>query len=175
MLAGQVSGIKNFAKVDDHVYRGAQPSADGIKYLAGIGVKLDLDLREGVGRSRREEQTAAAAGMKYVNVPMSGLTPPTAAQITKVLAILENAGEGPVFVHCKRGADRTGAVVAVYHIDHDQWESRQALQDAMAHGMSFFQFPRRRFIRRFQTRRAEADASKPAATPVSAGGTALKD
>lgn len=156
LLAGQVSGIKNFDKVDDHVYRGGQPTPEGIKYLAGLGVKVVIDLREPGSRSVKEEKDAIAAGMKYVNVPMTGLTPPSDDEITRILALLESADSGPVFVHCMRGADRTGAVIAAYHIDHDKWENTKALQDAMAHHMSFFQFPRQGFIKSFKAHTVEA-------------------
>ena len=33
-------GIDNFFQVNIHVYRGAQPSDDGFKYLANLGVKV---------------------------------------------------------------------------------------------------------------------------------------
>ena len=28
---------------------------------------------------------------------------------------------GPIFVHCRRGKDRTGTVIACYRIQHDGW------------------------------------------------------
>src|SRR6266480_7388566 len=84
-----VPGIKNFYQVDDHVYRGAQPTDEGFKYLAKIGVKAVLDLREYDERSSAEEHVVTALGMRYVNVPMTGLTPPADAQISKILVLLE--------------------------------------------------------------------------------------
>jgi uncharacterized protein (TIGR01244 family) len=148
-------GIKNFYQVDTSVYRGAQPTEEGIKYLAGIGVKTVIDLRAADQRSEGEEAMVAAAGMKYVNIPMSGLTPPTDVQITRVLGILESSG-GPVFVHCKRGADRTGVVIASYRIDRDGWDNAHALSEAKARGMAFDQFPRMSYIRAFQPRALSA-------------------
>jgi len=47
-----VQGIKNFYQVDQHVYRGAQPSNEGFQYLAKLGVKTVIDLREADGRSK---------------------------------------------------------------------------------------------------------------------------
>jgi protein tyrosine/serine phosphatase len=150
MLASEATGIKNFAKVDDHVYRGGQPSSEGWKYLASTGIKVVIDLRAADGLAKKEEQEVTAAGMKFINVPMTGLTPPTEAQIVRILAILEDANSGPVFVHCMRGADRTGAVIAAYHINHDKWDNERALKDAKAHHMSFFEIPRQGFIRSFR-------------------------
>jgi len=148
-------GIENFYEVDQNVYRGAQPTEDGFKYLAKIGVKTVIDLREADQRSQAEEKTVTAAGMNYVNVPMTGLAPPTEAEITTALGILEG-DSGAVFVHCKRGADRTGVVIATYRIDHDGWDSERALREAKARGMSFLQLPRMSYIRTFRPRILEA-------------------
>jgi protein tyrosine/serine phosphatase len=145
-----VQGIDNFYEVDEHVYRGAQPTYEGFNYLAKIGVKTVLDLREDHKQSSGEAQVAASLGMQYVSVPMTGMTPPTEAQITKILALLEDGKSGPVFVHCNRGADRTGAVIAVYRIDHDRWDNGRALKEALSFGMSPFQESRQNFIRKFQ-------------------------
>jgi tyrosine-protein phosphatase SIW14 len=159
-LAGSPApGIKNFDKVDDHVYRGAQPTNEGFAYLAKIGVKTVLDLREDGQRARDEERTVTAAGMKYVHVPMSGLTPPSDAQTRQVLTLLEDASVGPVFVHCMRGADRTGAVIATYHMEHDHWEATKALADANSHGMSWMQFPRKSYIMSFVPKVVAADVT----------------
>jgi tyrosine-protein phosphatase SIW14 len=178
VFAGSPAGIKNFDKVDDHVYRGAQPSDEGFRALAKLGVKSILDLREADDRSAAERRTVTAAGMTYINVPMTGLTAPTEAEMTKILALLEDTTTGPVFVHCKRGADRTGAVIAAYHIDHDKWENDKALKDAMAHSMSFFQLPRQSFIRKFQPRTIDASANPPAsagAPATAASATATRN
>ena len=99
-------GIKNFHQLNEHVYRGAQPTDEGFQYLAQIGVKTVIDLREADERSQSEEGVVTAAGMKYVNVPMTGLTPPSESEISKILGILENDNTGPAFVHCQRGADQ---------------------------------------------------------------------
>ncbi len=148
-------GIKNFFQVDTRVYRGAQPTEDGIQYLAKIGVKTVVDLRAADQRSEAEEKMVAAAGMKYVNIPMSGRAAPTEAQISRVLGILES-DQGAVFVHCKRGADRTGVVIASYRIDRDGWDNARALSEAKARGMAPSQLPRMSYIRAFQPRALSA-------------------
>ena len=179
VFAGALPGIKNFDKVDAHVYRGAQPTDEGFQQLAKLGVRTIIDLREADERSQAEESVVTGAGMKYVNVPMTGHTPPTEAEITKILAVLEEGTTGPVFVHCQRGADRTGAVIAAYHIDHDKWDNSRALQDAKSHSMSVFQFQRQKYIQDFRPRIIDAKATSPAdgavavlpvaATPAEAG------
>lgn len=150
--SSSVPGIENFHEVGPQLYRGAQPTNKGIEYLAKIGVKVVLDLREPGERSRAEERMVSAAGMRYVNVPMTGLTPPTREQTDTILTLLEDGKSGPVFVHCMRGADRTGAVVAAYRIDHDGWDGERALKEARDVGMGWFQLPRQKFVRTFQAR-----------------------
>ena len=56
MFAGSAPGINNFDQVDAHVYRGGQPNAEGFRYLAKIGVKTVVDLREAGSRSQEEQQ-----------------------------------------------------------------------------------------------------------------------
>jgi protein-tyrosine phosphatase len=157
LASSSVQGINNFYQVDEHVYRGAQPTTVGFGYLAKIGVKTVLDLREDDDRSYREARVVTSLGMQYVNVPMTGLTPPTEPEITKILALLEDGTAGAVFVHCMRGADRTGAVIAAYRINHDHWDNSRALKEAMPFGMSFFQLPRQNFIRKFQPLTIKSD------------------
>jgi len=164
-FAASAPGIKNFDQVDAHVYRGGQPTGEAFQYLAKLGVKTVIDLREPGSRSAAEERIVTAAGMRYVNIPMTGLTAPTVIETAKILDILEDATTGAVFVHCQRGADRTGAVIAAYHIEHDKWDNAKALADAKAHSMSPFQFPRMSYIRTFRGRTIDAKVDT-AAAPV---------
>ena len=97
-----------------------------------------------------EEAGVKALGMKYVTIPMHGLHAPAKADIAKALALLEDKEAGPVFVHCLRGADRTGTVIACYRVSHDQWESRKALQEARANGMSWIERAMQSFILGYQ-------------------------
>ncbi len=130
-----VPGITNFARVDNCLYRGAQPDGDGIKSLARLGVRTIVNLRMTNDVWLAEEAEARAMGITYTNVPMSGIGRPTDEQVAKVLLIIET-GTDPVFVHCQHGADRTGTIIACYRIRHDKWPSKQALQEAKEYGMS---------------------------------------
>jgi protein tyrosine/serine phosphatase len=35
---------------------------------------------------------------------------------------------GPVYVHCRKGHDRTGVVIACFRIAHDGWSNEKAIQ-----------------------------------------------
>jgi uncharacterized protein (TIGR01244 family) len=152
----QVSGIPNFHQVNDHIYRGGQPSDEAWQGLAKLGVKTVIDLRrESEHQTGAEARAVKAAGMRYVNVPMNGIVAPTDEQIVKVLNTFES---GPVFVHCRRGADRTGTVVACYRMRHDGWDNRKAFKEAKSLGMSWMEVGMKKYIMAY---RAPADHGTP--------------
>jgi tyrosine-protein phosphatase SIW14 len=140
-----VPGVPNFHQVDEHVYRGAQPHGEGFAGLAKLGIKTVIDLR---GESS-EKTAVERAGMQYVRLPWSGYRSPEESQINTVLAVLNNSSDWPVFVHCKRGADRTGTAIACYRIEHDHWTNQQALTEARTFGMSSVEVAMQHFILRF--------------------------
>jgi protein tyrosine/serine phosphatase len=160
--ATTVEGVGNFQKVDDHVYRGAQPTPEGFSNLSKLGIKVVVDLREPGDRSAFENKVVTSAGMKYVSVPMYGMETPSNESVQKVLALLEDNSSGPVFVHCKRGADRTGGVIACYRIEHDGWKNAKALVEARSMGMSWFQKAIQSYVLKFQPRTLDASTLVPA-------------
>src|SRR3954453_13044675 len=63
------AGVGNFHQVSEHVYRGAQPTDEGFKNLAKLGVKTVIDLRLPDEHSiSAEENAVKSAGMRYVNI-----------------------------------------------------------------------------------------------------------
>jgi tyrosine-protein phosphatase SIW14 len=159
--AQTVNGVGNFHKVNEKVYRGAQPSTEGFANLAKLGIKTVVDLRETDGRTAVEKKTVEADGMRYINVPMLGMSAPANIDVQKVLALFNDASSGPVFVHCRRGADRTGTVVACYRISHDGWDNARALQEAKLDGMHWIEFAMQHFVMHYK---APTVAAAPAAT-----------
>lgn len=145
----EMAGIANFHEVNQNVYRGGQPTDEGLKNLAGLGVKTIIDLRHGKDHADTEKKTAESLGLHYINVPMEGLDAPTDQQISSLMAVLNAADQGPVFVHCREGKDRTGTVVACYRIAHDHWTNVKALEEAKACGLHSSQHPRQNYILNF--------------------------
>lgn len=128
--------VRNFAKVNDQIFRGGEPSLVGLQELGAMGVKVDINLREPGGAADFERKEAEKLGMKYIDVPMSAFRAPTNAQVQKVLSLLAQEKSGPVFIHCWRGKDRTGIVIACYRIQHDGWSNTAAFAEARKFGMS---------------------------------------
>jgi uncharacterized protein (TIGR01244 family) len=156
----QNENLPNFLKVDDHVYRGAQPTDSGFNDLAKLGIKTVVDLRDIGEHSQADERNVVTGlGMKYVSIPMQGMATPKDDQIAAVEALLNDTTSGPVFVHCKRGADRTGTVIAVYRISHDGWENKKALSEAKSDGMSIFQRAMQRYLSDYRPPTVSASAA----------------
>jgi len=165
----ETNTVPNFQKVDDHVYRGGQAGSDGFKDLARLGIKIVVDLRlVGEHSQADEEKVVTGLGMRYVSIPMRGMSTPKDDQVAAVLALLTDTASGPVFVHCRRGADRTGTVIAAYRIAHDHWENKKALDEARSYGMSFFERAMQRYVMRYKPN-ADAVSASAATDPDSAG------
>jgi protein tyrosine/serine phosphatase len=156
----ELVGVANFHQVDRNLYRGAQPSDEGLKNLAALGVKTIVDLRHGKDHADTEQQEAERLGLHYINVPMEGLTAPSDEEIAGLLALMNTADQGPVFVHCREGKDRTGAVIACYRIAHDHWTNDKALDEARSFGLHSTQHPRQNYILHFSS--VESSTGAPA-------------
>lgn len=151
--AAPAAEIAHPHKIDDHLYTGHQPRPEDYATLKQMGIKTILDLRGGWLHAPHERKEVEAAGMKYVSIRLSGLLEPHDSQIARILSIIEDPSQGPVFVHCRRGDDRTGLVVACYHIDHDHWSNQRALADARQNHLSFLEVLMQRYIRHFDPAR----------------------
>jgi len=155
-------GVPNFHQVDEHIYRGGQPHPDGFASLAKIGIKTVIDLR---GNSPEGNQVQRA-GMHYVRLPWSDFKAPSDEQIAAVLALLNNSSGWPVFLHCRRGADRTGTAIACYRITHDHWSNEQALAEAKTFGLSSFEIGMQRYILRFGALASDTASSTVLTSPA---------
>ena len=88
--------------------------------------------------------------MRYVSVPLSDIHAPSGADIAKLLALIDDASAGPVFIHCRLGKDRTGTVCACYRIAHDRWDNAKALSEARSFGMSWLEQGMQRYVLHYQ-------------------------
>jgi protein tyrosine/serine phosphatase len=124
--------ISNFEVVSQELWRGAQPSEKAIAKLAENGVKTIVDLRYKGRGGDEESQVAQKNGIKYVNIPL-GFENPSVEDVAKFMAIVSQPANQPVFVHCRQGADRTGAAVGIFRILHDRWSFAQAYDEMRTH------------------------------------------
>ena len=152
--------LPNFHQVNEHLYRGAQPLPGGIQRILALKIKTIINLRGEDENSRGEEAEAKAAGVRYYSIALPGFGRPSDEQVEKVLGIINDSQNWPVFVHCHHGEDRTGTIIAVYRISHDGWTSEQAKKEAKSFGMSRFQFGMKDYISDYYKRWLQRPAQR---------------
>src|SRR5499427_8110427 len=128
--------IPRFQMIAAGLYRGGQPGRDGFEFLKNNGIKTVINLRS----ENDEEVIVKTLGMNYVHIPMS-ITPwskiPDAA-IDQYFRVLSDPANYPVFFHCRRGADRTGALAVFYRIAYQGWEPSKAYSEARDIGLRWW-------------------------------------
>ncbi|MBP9089811.1 tyrosine-protein phosphatase [bacterium] len=124
--------ISNFDIVSEGLWRGAAPSNQAMQKLAESGVKTIVDLRLAGPGAAEEATKAKKLGIKYVHIPL-GFMGPSLFKVAQFLNIVNDPANQPVFVHCRYGADRTGALVAVFRVIHDHWTFSQAYTEMRSH------------------------------------------
>jgi protein tyrosine/serine phosphatase len=122
--AGEATDVKNFGKVNDHIYRGGQPGDGDYAELALIGIKTIIDLREHPEKYAR--RATESAGMRYINIPLDSKVPPTEAESNQFLQLVNDEKNWPVYIHCAGGRHRTGVLLAVYRMEVDGWDAQRA-------------------------------------------------
>ncbi|MBS1793899.1 MAG: dual specificity protein phosphatase family protein [Acidobacteria bacterium] len=138
--------VPNLKKINDFLYRGGKPTAEGMLKLARMGVKTVINLRNDGSDRDEEAEWAKKANLNFFTVPLNIWFRPKDSQMKKILAIIEAAANQPVYVHCRLGADRSGMVVAVYRITHDGWTAKEANDEAKANGLGKWQIRMRDYI-----------------------------
>ncbi|HZS49004.1 MAG TPA: tyrosine-protein phosphatase [Blastocatellia bacterium] len=137
-----ITGIAHFAHIADYYYRGGQPDDNGLRQLAQKGVRTIVDLRgEDKDRDDHERQIAESVGMQYINIPLSTIHAPSDEQVSRFLAIVHSSENQPVFVHCRRGSDRTGVMTAIVRINDFNWTADQAYHEMKEYGFRSFLLP----------------------------------
>jgi len=123
--------LSNFGVIDGRIYRGEQPKGQDYSALASIGVQTIIDLRADARSASRAE--AEAAGLKYINIPIKDSGTPNDDQAATFVKAVEDPANGVVYVHCAGGRHRTGSMIAVYRMIHDNWTIEQAYNEMLAY------------------------------------------
>ena len=133
--SGAERSLPHFVQVDDGLYRGAQPSSDGVRQLARLGIKTIVSLRRPSRVMKTERALAEELGIQWVNIPIFAWWRPSEAQIRQFLTIVTDPQQRPVFVHCRFGRNRTGVMVAVYRITQQGWLPARAYTEGRRLGL----------------------------------------
>ena len=153
--------IANFAQVNDHYYRGSQPTAEQFAELKRFGIKTVIDLREDYKKD--EETSVRDLGMHFFRIPLKTRVAATAEQTAFFLGLVNDPKNWPVYVHCKGGRHRTGAMTGIYRITHDGWSANQVWEEMKKYDFEngFFGGPsaQKKFVFSFYQRQHTAPAS----------------
>ncbi len=125
-------GLPNLHKVSDFLYRGAQPTREGMRELRDMGVKTVVNLRS--FHSDRDE--LKGLGLRYEHIFMKAWHPEM-EDVVRFLKIVADTENQPVFVHCQHGADRTGLMCAVYRVAMQGWTKDEAADEMQKGGFGY--------------------------------------
>jgi protein tyrosine phosphatase (PTP) superfamily phosphohydrolase (DUF442 family) len=131
----ELLGLPNFYKVSDELYRGAQPTEEGMKQLEKLGIKTVVNLR--ALHSDRDE--LKGTDLSYVHIGMTAWCI-SDNDVIRFLRIVADPNRTPVFVHCQHGADRTGTMCAIYRIAVQGWSKEEAIKEMTKGGFGFHIF-----------------------------------
>lgn len=115
--------IKNFHKVSDDLYRSAQPNKKEMKLLEESGIKSVINLRSVWGDKNEVRKTK----LKDIHIPMRAKKVDYTDILNTMVAFRD--APKPMLVHCRRGSDRTGCMVAIYRIVFQGWSKEKAIND----------------------------------------------
>lgn len=136
-----VSDVPNLYRVNASLYRSAQPTHEGIAGIhAGTGlVTGDPPIRTIVSlRTFRDDASLdeGSTAVTFERIPAQSWHPED-EDVVRFLRIATDPARQPVLVHCRRGADRTGTMVAIYRVVVEGWTKADAIDEMTQGGYGF--------------------------------------
>ena len=125
-------GVPNFHKVSEDLYRGAQPSEEGFRQMEKSGIKTVVNLRA----FHSDRDKLKGTNLNYEHINMTAWHPEN-EDVVRFLKIATDPNLTPVFVHCRRGADRTGTMCAIYRVAVQGWAKDEAIDEMTKGGFEF--------------------------------------
>jgi len=125
------ASLKNFYKLDEKVYRSAQPDRTGFEELKRLGIRNVLSFRD----HHADDRAAKGLGLTLYRVKMEagGISD---EQVVEAIRIIRTA-KGPIVIHCWHGSDRTGLISALYRILFQNWAKEEAIEELMKGGYGY--------------------------------------
>jgi protein tyrosine/serine phosphatase len=158
-----VPGISDFGKVNGYLYRGAQPTLEGIDQLKKFDIDTIIDLRSELhGLIANEREHAEALGIRFINLPGSGWATPKDEELAQFFTLVREQPGRRIFIHCWLGGDRSGTFIAAYRIAFDGWTPEQAIQEMRAfHYLEFWHPCMKHYVQHFPERLAHSSQFSP--------------
>lgn len=129
----KVPGVENLHRVSEGLYRGAQPTKEGMQQLKELDIKTIVNLRS----FHSDHGEIGDTGLSYEHIYMKTWHAED-KEVVRFLKITTDPNRTPAFVHCQRGADRTGTMCAIYRIAVQGWSKDEAITEMIKGGFGFY-------------------------------------
>lgn len=127
-------GVPELVEITPTLYKGGQPSDEGLRTLAAMGIDVVVDMREFHWTERKK---VTRLGMRYVALRWFCLFPSDKV-FARFLALVRENPQKKIFVHCRLGDDRVGMTIAAYRMAVEHWTAGQAMQEMRTEGFNAF-------------------------------------
>jgi len=168
--------MRNFRIVREGVlYRSARMTLPGLKRAVhDYGIRCVISLRDADAAERAEEDYCRKEEINFYRLPPRSWDTnwgPADAEVNvrQFRAILDDPDNYPILIHCFAGIHRTGAYVAIYHMERDRWSNDEAIADLKAGGYDNLDNELDVLGYLQQYRPTWKEAEEPAAVPAKAG------
>lgn len=123
--------LEKWYQLDEQVYRSEQPTRRGFVEIRDRGIRTIVNLRN----RHSDAKLTEGLGLHLVEVPMTAPFLKQRDLVAALKAIRE--APKPVLFHCHHGADRVGAVAAMYRIVFQGWTKKEAIEELRQGGYGF--------------------------------------
>ncbi|MBU1026394.1 MAG: dual specificity protein phosphatase family protein [Candidatus Margulisbacteria bacterium] len=101
-----------------------------LNYLKSKGIKTIIDLENTSNIQTRYNKLLSQAGLKRIHIPMHALKVPNKYE----WKVIKQAMKQAVYIHCKWGADRTGAIIGRYLVEENGYSPQEAYLAVLSGG-----------------------------------------
>ena len=123
---------ENFYRLTPNLYRAAQPTAEAFEEYEKFGIKTVVNLRS---KNSDRKYLKGGTTLNLIEVPMKAWDI-SDEEVIAVLRLIKSE-PGPILIHCQHGADRTGAIAAMYRLVFENWTKAEALDELINGGYGF--------------------------------------
>ena len=133
----EIGQLKNAHEINEEIYRSDQPSKKDFLELERMGIRTVISLRRRVDDAKKVKSTA----IRLIQIPVK-TNHITLENVIEVMNAMTTC-ERPLLIHCRRGIDRTGCMIAFYRMLFHGWSKEQAIAEFISddYGYSEKLFP----------------------------------
>jgi protein tyrosine/serine phosphatase len=124
--------MKRFHKITEGLYRGSAPSPNEVRHMKKyLGINKIVSFDKATGEIIHP--VCKELQIEHIMLPLNGRRAPLIEFLNKDLwtLLMDN---GPTFIHCSEGKDRTGFVAAMFKCLYMDWDYDQAMEEAKSLG-----------------------------------------